>query len=69
VEADEDTDVEVGTDPDAGGAAKTRRRTRSTVGKKSSSAVAAAISAVKAAEQKIRRGRGGPLPLRRWSLL
>jgi hypothetical protein len=52
VEADEDTDAEAGTDPDAGGAMKSRRRTRSTVGKKSASAVAAAISAVKAAEQK-----------------
>jgi hypothetical protein len=52
VEADEDTDTEAGTDPDAGGAMKSRRRTRSTVGKKSASAVAAAISAVKAAEQK-----------------
>jgi hypothetical protein len=52
VEADEDTDVEAGTDPNAGGVMKYRRRTRSTVGKKSASAVAAAISAVKAAEQK-----------------
>jgi hypothetical protein len=52
VEADEDTDVEAGTDPDAGGAVKPRRRTRSTVGKKSASAVVGAISAVKAAEQK-----------------
>jgi hypothetical protein len=52
VEADEDTDVEAGTDPDAGGVAKSRRRTRSTVGKKSASVVAATISAVKVAEQK-----------------
>jgi hypothetical protein len=49
VEADEDTDAEAGTDPGAGGTAKSWRRTRSTVGKKSASAVAAAISAVKAA--------------------
>jgi hypothetical protein len=51
VEADEDTDAEAGADPDAG-VVKSRRRTRSTVGKKSASAVAAAISAVKAVEQK-----------------
>jgi hypothetical protein len=51
VEADEDTDAEAGTDPDAGGAVKPRSRTRSTVGKKPASAVAAAIFAVKAAEQ------------------
>jgi hypothetical protein len=48
VEAVEDTDAEAGTDPNAGGAVKSQRRTRSTVGKKS----AAAISAVKAAKQK-----------------
>jgi hypothetical protein len=52
VEADEDTTAEAGTDQDAGGAVKPRRRTRSTVGKKSASAVVAAISAVKAVEQK-----------------
>jgi hypothetical protein len=51
VEADEDTDVETGVGPDAG-VVKSRRRTRSTVGKKSASTIAAAISAVKAAEQK-----------------
>jgi hypothetical protein len=33
VEVDEDTDAEAGTDPDAGGAVKSRRRTRSTVAK------------------------------------
>jgi hypothetical protein len=52
VEADEDTDVEAGTDPDVGGAVKSQRRSRSTVGKKSASTVVAAISTVKAAEQK-----------------
>jgi hypothetical protein len=52
VEADEDTDAEAGTDPDAGGTAKSQRRTRLTVGKKSASAVAAAIFAVKAVERK-----------------
>jgi hypothetical protein len=51
VEADEDTDAEARVDP-AAGAAKSRRRTRSTVAKKFASAVAAAISAVKTAEQK-----------------
>jgi hypothetical protein len=54
VEADEDTDAEAGDDagtgPSTGGI--TKRKTRSTVGKKSASSVAAAISAVKAAEQK-----------------
>jgi hypothetical protein len=52
VEADEDTDVEAGTDPDVGGAVKSQRRSRSTIGKKSASTVVAAISTVKAAEQK-----------------
>jgi hypothetical protein len=52
VEADEDTDAEAGIAPDTGGAVKSRRRTRSTVGKKSALAIAAAISAVKATEQK-----------------
>jgi hypothetical protein len=51
VEADEDTDAEAGADPGAG-IAKSRRWTRSTVMKKSALAVAAAISAVKAVEQK-----------------
>jgi hypothetical protein len=51
VEADEDTDTEAGTDPVVG-AAKSRRRTRSTVAKKSASAVTTTISAVKAVEQK-----------------
>jgi hypothetical protein len=57
VEADEDTgdvagDDDAGTGPDTSGTMKSRRRTRSTVGKKLASAVAAAISMVKAAEQK-----------------
>jgi hypothetical protein len=51
VEANEDTDAEVGADP-AAGIAKSQRRTRSTVAKKSASTVAAAISAMKAKEQK-----------------
>jgi hypothetical protein len=50
VEVDKDTDTEARTDLDAGGAVKSRRRTRSTVGKKSASAIVAAISTVKAAE-------------------
>jgi hypothetical protein len=49
VEADEDTDAEAGADP-ATGTIKSRRSTRSTVAKKSASALATAISAVKAAE-------------------
>jgi hypothetical protein len=49
VEADQDTDAEARVDPVVG-TAKSRRRTRSTVAKKSASAVATAISAVKAAE-------------------
>jgi hypothetical protein len=52
VEADEDTDVEAGSDLDTGGVVKSQHRTRSMVGKKSASAVAAAIFAVKAAKQK-----------------
>jgi hypothetical protein len=54
VEADEDTDAEAGPDPVIG-AAKSRRRTRSTMVKKSASAVATAIYAVKATEQKKKR--------------
>jgi hypothetical protein len=54
VEADEDTDAEAGADP-AAGIAKSRRRTRSTVAKKSASAVATAISVVKAAKHKKKR--------------
>jgi hypothetical protein len=57
VEADEDTDVKAGDDagagPGTGGVLK--RRTRSTVGKRSTSFVATAISAVKAAEQKTKK--------------
>jgi hypothetical protein len=56
MEADEDTDAEAGADPVVD-AAKSRRKTRSTVAKKSASAVATAISAVKAAEQKKKRKR------------
>jgi hypothetical protein len=59
VEADEDTDIEVGdnagTGPDIGGAMKSRRKTRSTVTKQSASTAAAAISAVNAAEKKKRK--------------
>jgi hypothetical protein len=51
VEGDEDTNAEAGADPVVG-AVKFRRRTTSTVAKKSASAVASAISAVKAAEPK-----------------
>jgi hypothetical protein len=62
VEANEDTDAEAGTDPDAGGAAKPRHRTKLTVGKKSASAVAAAISAVKVAEKKKKSKRKAASP-------
>jgi hypothetical protein len=61
VEANEDTHAEAGADP-AVGDAKSRRRTRSTVAKKSISAVATAISAVKAAEQKKRKRRAASPP-------
>jgi hypothetical protein len=61
VEADEDTDIEVGGDtrtaPDAGGAAKSRCKTRSAVAKQSASWAAAAVSAVKAAEKKKKKKR------------
>jgi hypothetical protein len=56
VEADEDTNAEARADA-AADAAKSQRRTRSTVAKKSTSAVATAISMVKAAEQKKKRKR------------
>jgi hypothetical protein len=62
VEADEDIDAEARTNPDVGGAVKSRRRTRLTVGKKSASSVAAAISAVKDAEQKKKRKRRAASP-------
>jgi hypothetical protein len=63
VEADEDTNAEAGVDPGAT-IAKSPRRTRSTVAKKSTSDVAAAISAVKATEQKKKkRKRRAPSPL------
>jgi hypothetical protein len=54
VEADEDTDVEAGDDAGAGPSAGdvSKRRTRSTVGKRLASSVATAVSAVKATEQK-----------------
>jgi hypothetical protein len=62
VEADECTDAEAGADPVVG-AAKSRRRTRSTVAIKSASAVATAISAVRPQSRR-RRRRGGLHPLR-----
>jgi hypothetical protein len=61
VEADDDTDVEARADP-AAGIAKSRRRTRLTVAKKSASAVVAAISAVKASKQKKKRKRRAASP-------
>jgi hypothetical protein len=62
VEADEVRNGDAGIDPDAGGAVKPRRRTRSAVGKQLASAVAAAVSAVKAAEKKKKRKRKAPSP-------
>jgi hypothetical protein len=61
VEADEVTNVEARADP-AVGVTKSRRRTRSTVAKKSASAVANAISAVKATEHKKKRKRRATSP-------
>jgi hypothetical protein len=59
VEANEDTDIAVGGDartgPDAGGVAKSRRKTRSAAVKQSVSATAVAVSAVKAAKKKKRK--------------
>jgi hypothetical protein len=66
VEADEDTNVEVGGDagtgPDDGGVAKYRRNTRSAVAKQSTSSAAAAVSAVKATEKKKKRKRNATSP-------
>jgi flagellar biosynthesis GTPase FlhF len=66
VEADEDTDVEVGGDagtgPDAGGAVKSWRKTRSAAAKQSVSMAAAAVSAVKAAKKKKKRKRKATSP-------
>jgi hypothetical protein len=66
VEANEDTDVEVGgnagTGPDAGGAAKSRCKTKSAVMKQLVSSAAAAVSTVKAAKKKKRRKRKATSP-------
>jgi hypothetical protein len=66
VEAYEDTDVEVGgnvgTGPDAGGAAKSQRKTRSAVAKQSASSAVAAVSAVKAVEKMKKRKRKATSP-------
>jgi hypothetical protein len=61
VEAEEDADAEAGADPIVG-TAKSQRRTRSTVAKKSASAVATAIFAVNAAEQKKKEEEEGCIP-------
>jgi hypothetical protein len=59
VEANENTDIEVGSDtgmgPDACGAAKSWCRTRSVVAKQSASSAATVVSAVKAAKKKKKR--------------
>jgi hypothetical protein len=66
VEADEDTDIEVGGDtwtgPDAGGTAKSRRKTRSVAAKQLVSMAAAVVFAVKAAEKKQKRKRKATPP-------
>jgi DNA-binding transcriptional regulator YdaS (Cro superfamily) len=61
VEADEDTDTEAGVEA-ATDAMKSWCKTRSTVAKKSASAVAVAISAVKPQSIRKRRGKDGPHP-------
>jgi hypothetical protein len=66
VEADEDTDVEVGGDawtgPDAGGATKSRCKTRSTVAKKSASTATIVVSVVKATKKKKKKKRKASSP-------
>jgi hypothetical protein len=61
VEADEDTDVEVGGDagtgPDAGGAVKSRRKTMSVLAKQSATTAAAVVSVVKVAEKKMKKNK------------
>jgi hypothetical protein len=61
VEADEDTDVEVGGDagtgPDAGGAVKSRRKTRPVLAKQSATTAAAVVSVVKVAEKKMKKNK------------
>jgi hypothetical protein len=64
VQANKDTDVEVSNDagagPDAGGAAKSRRKTGSVAVKQSATTAAAAVSAVKAAEKKKKKRKASP---------
>jgi hypothetical protein len=66
VEADEDTNIEfggnTGTGPDAGGAGKSRRKTRSAAVKQSVSVAATVVSAVKAVEKKKKRKRKATFP-------
>jgi hypothetical protein len=67
VEVDEDTGDKAeggdsGAATDGGGAAKTRCRTRSAMGKQSALVAAAAVSAVKAAEKKKKRKRRAASP-------
>jgi hypothetical protein len=66
VQANKDTDVEVSNDagagPDAGGAAKSRRKTGSVAVKQSATTAAAAVSAVKAAEKKKKKRKASPPP-------
>jgi hypothetical protein len=66
VEADEDTDTEVGgdtgTSPDAGSAAKSRRKIRAAVAKHSVSTTAVKVTTVKATEKKKRKRKTSPPP-------
>jgi hypothetical protein len=67
VDADEDTDVEVGgnagTGPDAGGAGKSQRKTWSAAAKQSVLAAVAAVSTVKATKKNKKRKRKETSPL------
>jgi hypothetical protein len=66
VEGDEDTDTKVGgdagTSPDAGSAAKLRRKTRVAVVKQLVSSATIKVTAVKAAEKKKRKRKTSPPP-------
>jgi hypothetical protein len=66
VEADEDSDPEVGGDdgtgPKASTAVKSRRKTRATTAKQSVSTTAAKVTAVKTAEKKKRKRKTSPPP-------
>jgi hypothetical protein len=66
LEADIDTDTEVGTDagmgPEASGVVKPRRKTRAAAAKQSISTAVAKVTTVKAAEKKKRKRKTSPPP-------